>query len=74
MDDSSDILGGQLHIAKHDAYHLLPNVAFSDQLLVLGAVVVLVFSLQHLYPTYKQYQERRYRKYVAKNSSIELKS
>lgn len=64
MDDSADILGGELRVAKHDRYNLWSTLSFLEQLLMLGAVVVVVVSAQHLYPIYKQYQEKRYRKCV----------
>ena len=64
MDDSSDILGGQLRVAKHDRFNLWSSLSLLEQLLMLGALVVAVVSAQHLYPIYKQYQEKRYRKCV----------
>ncbi|KAF7792923.1 hypothetical protein EIP86_004025 [Pleurotus ostreatoroseus] len=62
MDDSSDILGGQLNIAKHGSSYSLFSLSFTNPLVLFGAAIVATLAYNRFYPSYKQYQEKRYRK------------
>lgn len=64
MDDSSDILGGQLNVARPDT--LLPwfTPSFTGLLFIATIAVAAFYGLQFLGPHIRLYQEKRYRKCV----------
>lgn len=65
MDDRSDILGGQLHVARPDPIFVLSGPSFSGTMFY-GILLIAVFAgLYSLTPHYRQYQEQRYRRYAS---------
>jgi hypothetical protein len=64
MDESSDILGGQLNVAHEDHPFPWPAFTFSGLILYGAVAIASIYGLQLLYPYYRQFQERRYRKSV----------
>lgn len=64
MDDSSDILGGQLNVARQDSLFSWSGLSFTSLFTATIAVLAAFYGLQLVYPHYRQYQEKRYRKYV----------
>ena len=64
MDDSADILGGQLNVVREDELLLRPDFGFSRLFLYGIIAIASAYGLRLLYPHYRQFQERRYRKYV----------
>lgn len=66
MDDSSDILGGQLHVARHSSFFSFSSFTFTGLFSASILVLAAFYGLQLLYPHYRQYQEKRYRKCVSK--------
>lgn len=62
MEDASDILGGQLHVAQHGAHQPLAGLAFSDLLYYFLITISLGLAAYFLHPFYSQLRDRRYRK------------
>ena len=69
MDDSSDILGGQLNVAREDTLSVTPGPSLLSLFLYAIVAIASVYGLQLVYPYYRQFQEKRYRKYVASLST-----
>lgn len=62
MEDSSDILGGQLNIARHDTRQSWSQLTPTRILFYTVITTILAFAAHFLYPYYRQLQEKRYRK------------
>ena len=64
MDDSSDILGGQLNVAREEQLLSASGFSFSSLFFYSILAIASLYGLQFLYPHYRQFQEKRYRKFV----------
>lgn len=54
MEDASDILGGQLHVAQHGAHQPLAGLAFSDLLYYFLITISLGLAAYFLHPFYRR--------------------
>ena len=64
MEDHSDILGGRLNIARHDTSLSWTELTPTRILFYTLMTTTLAFAVHFLYPYYRQFQEKRYRKSV----------
>ncbi|EKM59777.1 uncharacterized protein PHACADRAFT_170387, partial [Phanerochaete carnosa HHB-10118-sp] len=70
MDDRSDILGGQLHVARPEPLFALSGPTFSGTIFYTFLLLAVVAGLYSLTPHYRQYQEHRHRTAMRRRHGI----
>ncbi|GJE84522.1 hypothetical protein PsYK624_005980 [Phanerochaete sordida] len=70
MDDRSDILGGQLHVARPEPLFALSGPSFTG-ILFYGLILIAAAAGLYTYtPHYRQYQEQRHRRAMRRRHGI----